>query len=337
MRKHRLVFYVLHIAMAICVVMLLAQMFWQPEKPHDADPDKTHFALIGPVGEDTDGCVREAAEVLAEEYRLDLEFHEFSTVAEQKRMLRLLSQTDVDGVLLWPISTNAPDYAEELLALKAEDVPVVVVDRNVGQGICNSFIGSGTSSEMVVLNQNLEMLGKPDSFAIGNLSGGDRNSLVAELVFFTKAEKPTIDIDQIRDGKLCEMVQTPPDGYQASDYLQLTGKDAQFLSLKYELIRVFADENSPKLFFSLDSDLSEMAALAKARLLSEGDSLHLLCCGSRAQHQDSLDQGVINGLVTSRPEVSVTIGIRYLRDICRGFWVPATMDSGIDYLVVSDT
>ena len=27
--------------------------------------------------------------------------------------------------------------------------------------------------------------------------------------------------------------------------------------------------------------------------------------------------------------MAVTIGVRYLRDLCRDYWVPASMDSGI--------
>ena len=48
-----------------------------------------------------------------------------------------------------------------------------------------------------------------------------------------------------------------------------------------------------------------------------------------------MESGILDGLVTSRPDVSITIGIRYLRDICRDFWVPETMDSGIDFLTAN--
>jgi len=335
MKQRRLGLYVLYIVMITCVSILLFQMLQQSYPATDAGPGELHFALITPSQEIEESNVFEIAEETAKEFHLDIEFHAFPTVAEQKQMLRVLAETDVDGILLWPISVNDLDYQEELQALQNTGIPVVVVDRDVAQGIRRSFIGSGTSSDLVVLNQSLKALKKDASFLVGNRSGSG-NGQVVELLLFEKAEEGTVAVERVRDKKLRQMIQTPPEEYQAVDYLRFEGKSAQSLSLKYALISLFSEHDSLEMFFSLDNDLSATAVSVKKSIVysdhHKQSSIRLICYGRYSQYQESLDNGTINGLITSRPDVSVFMGIRYLRDICRGFWVPETMDSGIDFL-----
>lgn len=334
MKKRRLGLYALNIMMIICVSMFLIQMLQQSYAAGDVTPGEMHFALIAPAQEIEESDVSETVEQMAERFCLDIEVHAFSTVAEQKQLLRLLSETDIDGILLWPISANDADYEEELQTLRDAEIPVVVVDRDVAQGLRDSFIGSGISSDLVVLNQSLKTLEADASFVVGNRSGSG-NGQVVELLFFEKTWEGAVAIEQLSDKKLRQMVQTPPEDYQAVNYLRLEGKSAQSLNLKYALVNLFCEGDAPELFFSLDNDLSATAVSAKkSGIYNETNSIHLLCYGRRSQYQESLDNGVINGLVTSKPDVSVSIGIRYLRDICRDFWVPETMDSGIDFLTL---
>ena len=337
MKQKRLGWYALYIVMIICVGILLFQMLRQSHPAADAVPGELHFALITPSQEIEESNVFEIAEETAKEFHLDIEFHAFPTVAEQKQMLRVLAETNVDGILLWPISVNDLDYQEELQVLQNTGIPVVVVDRDVAQGMRRSFIGSGTSSDLVVLNQSLKVLKKNSSFLVGNRSGSG-NGQVVELLLFEKAEQGqgAVSIERVRDKKLRQMIQTPPEEYQAVDYLRFEGKSAQSLNLKYALISLFTEHDSLEMFFSLDNDLSATAVSVKKSIAysdhREQNSIRLICYGRYSQYQESLDSGVINGLITSRPDASVSMGIRYLRDICRGFWVPETIDSGIDFL-----
>lgn len=323
--------YVLVAITALCVGAFLLQILHQFKGNQNGEPGEMHFVLIVPAQESEESEVRNTATAMAEEYRLDIEFHAFSTVAEQKQLLRLLAETDVDGVLLWPISVNDTDYAEELLALQEAEIPVVVVDRDVDQELRNSFIGSGASSDLVVLNQSLKTLDRGDSFMVGNQSGSG-SSQVVELLLFEQATERDVDPGTLRDKKLRQMILNPPEGYQAVDYIQMTGKSAQSLSLKYTLINLFSTDDAPGLFFSLDDTLSATAISAKKSVsVAWRTELQLLCYGDVARYEAELNSGDLNGLVTSRPAVSVSIGIRYLRDICRDFWVPETMDSGIAF------
>lgn len=332
MKRWRFVFFALDIVIVLCIGALLFQALQQSGSGEKEVAGEMHFVLIVPAQDSEEGNVRESVEQLADRYRLDIEFHAFSTVAEQKQMLRVLPQTEVDGVLLWPISVSDDDYWEELTALRNAGIPVVVMERDVAQKVRSSFVGSGTSSDLMVLNQSLKSLRDDDSIVVGNLSGSG-NSQIVELLFFRKVLSSEVEEDLLIDKKLRQMVQTPPDGYQAVDYLRLEGKSAQSLNLKYALINLFSDEDAPKLFFSLDNTLSATAISAKkSDILTNRISSQLLCYGEISQYQDSLDNGILDGLVTSRPRVSASIGIRYLRDICRDFWIPETMDSGIDFL-----
>lgn len=165
---------------------------------------------------------------------------------------------------------------------------------------------------------------------VGNLTGNGQNQ-TAELIRFSRRQTGQVAPEEVLDKKLRQLVLTPPEGYQAVDRLCLEGREAQSLNLKYTLINLISAPDAPALFFSLDNNLTGTVISAKksAALVSGGD-LKLLCFGTLSQYQDSLERDVLDGLMTSRPEVSINVGLRYLRDLARGFWVPAAMDSGID-------
>ena len=261
-------------------------------------------------------------------YNLRLEVESFPTAAEQKRFLRLLSETEVDGVLLWPISVNQDDYAGEMEALQEAGVPLVVVDRDVRETLRDSFIGSGYKSDLLVLSQSLRSLPGGESFIVGNRSGGDGGQVV-ELLFFRRKDGKA-DFEA-QDMKLRQLGENPPEGYRATEYLRLEGTNA--LQLRQRIRELFTGDQAPDLFFSLDPTLSAAAVSAK-RQLGKDCGVRLLCYGD--QSLSDVEEGLVDGLVTSLPEVSVTIGVRYLRDICRGFWVPGSMDSGITLLTTEE-
>lgn len=332
MKKAGKLLYVLYFAAVICIVGLISQIGGYAESNHRAAPADMHFAILMPAqGEDESG-VRAAIRTLAEVYRLDVEIHEFATVADQKQMLRVLPDTEVDGVLFWPISVDDADYVAEMLELRAAEIPVVIVERDIARQTRSSFIGSGTTSDLMVLDQSLKKLNKKDLFVIANRFGSG-NSQVVEWVLFQKTGWGWVGADEElpHDQKLRQLVQNPPEGYLATEWTRLEGEDARSLQLKFELIKLFTEADM-NLFFSMDDTVSTAAISAKRSLSSDRrEELQLLCYGETAKQYEDLENGVLNGLVTSRPDVSITIGIRYLRDICRGFWVPENMDSGIDF------
>lgn len=284
-----------------------------------------HFVLVVPEQGSGQEWLLSTVEALEDSYDLRLEVQSFPSATEQKRLLRLLPETEVDGVLLWPISVNQDDYKAELQALQESGVPLVVVDRDVQETLRDSFVGSGYKSDLLVLSQSLRSLRSRESFIVGNRSGGDGGQ-VAELLFFRQGSVETMaEIPQ--DMKLRQLAASPPEGYWAADYLLLEGKNT--LQMKQQIEELFTGPQAPDLFFSLDPMLSTAAASVKREL--GGDcGVHLLCYGDRSS--PDLESGLLDGLVTSLPEVSITIGVRYLRDICRGFWVPDSMDSGITLL-----
>lgn len=86
------------------------------------------------------------------------------------------------------------------------------------------------------------------------------------------------------------------------------------------------------MFFSLDNTLTTVSAAAKSNILSNNKlGIQLIGYGDLSEDQSYLDAHMINGVVTSKPDTSFYIGIRYLRDLYYGRWVPSTMDSGINF------
>lgn len=278
-----------------------------------------HFVILVP--EQNRQQVQETVDSLESAYGLRLELHSFPSAAEQERLLRVLPEAEVDGVLLWPVSANDADYTEEVRALLDAGIPLVVVDRDIQQFRRSSYIGSGYKSDLLVLTQSLQSLRRRERFAVGSRFGSDKGQ-VAELLFFQldgTGDLPTLP----RDAKLQQLAQNPPEGYRPVDCRRVEGTNA--LQLKELLMDCFSGPQAPDLFFSLEPVLSSAAASAKR---DRACGVHLLCYGERSQILPYLESGVVDGLVTTLPEVSVTIGVRYLRDICRGFWVPSSIDSG---------
>jgi hypothetical protein len=287
---------------------------------------------ILPALEDGREAAAQAVRDVGTAYGLRIEIQSFSTAADQQKLLHLLPQTDVDGVLLWPVSTDDRDYSGALRACSQADLPVVVIDRDVAAGSRSSFIGSGIASGMLVLEQSLATLPEDDFLTVGN-SFSSGSAQAVELVVFSRSDSAGVfQSDQIRDPKLRRVAQKPPTGWHAQRYVCLEGEDARALQLRYNLeslLRAY----SPGLFFSLDRTLTEAAASAKSELgRPESAAVQLLGYGDAGEDRDLLEDSTLDGLLTSKPAISAKIAVRYLRDLCRGFWVPSTMDSGITFL-----
>ena len=83
MKRWRFGFYALDFVIVLCIVALLLQVLQQSGSGGKEAAGEMHFVLIMPSQDSEEGNVRESAERLAERYQLDIEFHAFSTVAEQ--------------------------------------------------------------------------------------------------------------------------------------------------------------------------------------------------------------------------------------------------------------
>ena len=337
MKKARLFLFLLYPIVAVLIIGLMLEFLVKTNLSDSTVPAEDHFAVLIPAQNGDGSDVHTAIDLLAKEFSLDMEIHEFATVADQKQMLRLIPSTEIDGVLLWPISIDDADYEAELSGLNQAEIPVVIVERDVAQTQRSSFIGSGTNSDLIVLEQHLKELNDQDYFVVANRFGSG-NSQIVEWVLFKNKRYADAALSALpQDQKLRHLVLNPPEKYLATALVRLDGDNARSLQLKYALTSLF-EENNMKLFFSLDESLSTTAISAKRSLAEHTQSLpRLLCYGSTADHQKDLSTGILDGLVTPKPAVSITIGIRYLRDVCRDFWVPKTMDSGIDFLTAYTT
>ena len=221
-----------------------------------------HFALVVPE-QGGQEWLKSTVEELEADYGLRLELQTFPSAAEQKRFLRLLPETEVDGVLLWPISVNQDDYAGEMRALQEAGVPLVVVDRDVQESLRDSFVGSGYKSDLLVLSQSLRSLPEGESFLVGNRSVGNGGQVV-ELLFFRREDEEALANFEAQDMKLRQLGENPPEGYRAAEYIRL--EETNTLQLQQRLRELFSGDRAPDLFFSLDSTLSVAAVSAKRRL-----------------------------------------------------------------------
>lgn len=332
---HNKVRYALYVVATICctvLLLLIAHQILISRKSADLPANSLHFVVITPELDGKNDSFTQTLSKLEDAYGLQIELHSFATVAEQEQMLRIISKTGIDGVLLWPISADDEDYEEELLACRQRKLPVVIIDRDVSPDLRDSFIGSGISSDLLVLNQKQREMGQNEILAVGDRFGSG-SSQVVEILLFSRTAQPGFDVHTIQNMKLQHLALEPPSEFQPYDYLRLEGENARSLQLKYALIGLFSQTNSCGLFFSMDESLSSSVISAKSSMpLSMQGKVHLLCYGDRSDNLEYLKRGMIDGIVASKPAYSAYIGLRYLRDICHGLWIPQTMDSGSDYI-----
>ena len=101
-------------------------------------------------------------------------------------------------------------------------------------------------------------------------------------------------------------------------------------ALNLRLIETLSRAEGAELFFSLNETLTETLAVAL-----ETDTLpkHALGAvigyGREADLRQYVERGIISELLVSDVLYSSRIGLRYLNDILRGFYVPSTLDSGV--------
>lgn len=318
-----------------CCAMLILFTFTKVDKkeqPVNVAVNSLHFVAIVPTLNDKDKTgFQETMDQLSSEFNVSIELHEFATAVDQQQMLRISPNIGIDGVLLWPISADDEDYKEGLTDCREAGVPLVIIDRDIASNLRNSFIGSGASSDLLVLEQGIRAMDNQDTFAVGNRFIYNENQVV-ELLIFKKGVRQTLNAAEVQDTKLRELAESPPDMYHVSAHFKFKGDDARILNLKYILINLFSSESPPGMFFSLDNTLTTVSAAAKSNILSNNKlGIQLIGYGDLSEDQSYLDAHMINGVVTSKPDTSFYIGIRYLRDLYYGRWVPSTMDSGINF------
>ena len=118
--------------------------------------------------------------------------------------------------------------------------------------------------------------------------------------------------------------------YHASRYIQVRAADPGTAALNLELIRTLHDIDATGLVFSLDETLT--SALATAVEVGTLEKEHLgivIGYGSGSEMEHYVEKDIVDELIVSDVLYSSKIGLRYLNDILRGFYVPPTLDSGV--------
>lgn len=317
----------------LAIAVLVALFFYQREDTGARETSRhggAHILMLLPSLEArTEDFCAETKEI-ADQYDLQIEIMSLPTVSAQRQMLSLVPLTDVDAVLLWAVSSIDEDYAAELRACRAAGIPIVMIDHDFGdKSLRNSFIGSGMNSELMVINQTLWLTEGEQPILIGTYSHASSGDIY-ELLIMEKAEEPDFHAEQIWGERLSAFVAEPPNDYHASRYIQVRSDDPGTAALNLELIRTLHDIGDTGLVFSLDETLTNALAAAV-----EGDALEkerlgiIIGYGSSSELEHYVEKDIVDELIVSDALYSSKIGLRYLNDILRGFYVPARLDSGV--------
>lgn len=331
-RKNRISLVV--ISVCLLVIMVLVVLFFYQRKHTDTREISSHsgahiLMLLPSLEAHVEDFSAEAKEI-ADKYDLQIEIMSLSTVGAQRQMLSLVPLTDVDAVLLWAVSSIDEDYAAELQDCRDAGIPVVMIDHDFGdKSLRSSFIGSGMSSELMVINQTLWLTEGDQPILIGTYSHASSGDIY-ELLVMEKTENPDFHAEQIWGERLSAFVGEPPNEYHASRYIQVRAADPGTAALNLELIRTLHDIDATGLVFSLDETLT--SALATAVEVGTLEKEHLgivIGYGSGSEMEHYVEKDIVDELIVSDVLYSSKIGLRYLNDILRGFYVPPTLDSGV--------
>lgn len=288
-----------------------------------------HILMLLPTLEEGREDFRRKADELSNQYNLRIEIMDLATVSAQKQMLSIVPDTDVDAVLLWALTNIDEDYREELIACRQAGIPVVLIDHDFNdRTLRNSFVGGGINSELMVINQMILWTVKNDaSILIGSYSYAG-SSEIYELLRLEKGEAPGFDLTQLQSARLKSFAAAPPDGYSPRECLRIS--DQQGASLNLKLQETLRQEEQTGLIFSLDSTLtSALAASVDSGTLDKAAVGCIVGYGDQDKLGPYIRSGVIDELIVSDTLYSAYIGVRYLYDILRGFYVPDTLDSGV--------
>ena len=320
-------------ACLLVITGMIALLFYQRARVYA--PKMTvhrgeHILMLLPNLEDSAEEFHAESRKIADKYDLRIEIMSLSTVSAQRQMLSLVPMTDVDAVLLWAISSIDEDYAAELRACHEANIPVVMIGHDFGdKTLRSSFIGGGMNSELMVINQTLWITDAELPILIGAYSHASSGEIY-ELLLMEKTENPDFEAEQIWGERLRAFVKNTPNDYYASRYIQVRTADQGTAALNLELIRTLRDISATGLVFSLDEPLTSALATASEVGELEKDRLGIVIgYGSGSELGQYVEEGVIHELIVSDVLYSAVIGLRYLHDILRGFWVPSTLDSGV--------
>lgn len=293
--------------------------------------DGPHILMLLPSMEKTESEeFQAAAGKISDQYGLRIEIMSLSSVAAQRQMLSLVPMTDVDGVLLWAVSNIDEDYVQQLTDCHAAEIPVVMIDHDFeDKTLRSSFIGSGMNSELMVINQTLWSMQGSKPVIIGCYSHTGSGELY-ELLVMRKEENPAFDASQVWSERLKAFVGNHPNDYYADQYIQVRTDASGTASLHMDLIETLRQVDAAGLFFSLNETLTGTMAMAiDSGLLSDRAPDIFIGYGREEGLEKYMDTGIIDELIVSDVLYSSTIGLRYLNDILRGFYVPSTLDSGV--------
>ena len=206
------------------IVGLITLFFYHREHLHTETASLhggEHILILLPSLEAQTEEFSAAAQEIADVYDLRIECMGLSTVAAQRQMLSLVPLSDVDAVLLWAVSNMDEDYAAELQACREAGIPVVMIDHDLrDKSLRSSFIGSGMNSELMVINQTLWLTDKDLPILIGAYSHASSGEIY-ELLLMEKTPNPDLAAEQIWNDRLKAFVETPPNDYHASRYIQV--------------------------------------------------------------------------------------------------------------------
>ena len=268
--------------------------------------------------------IRQEAEVAGERCNVFVDFYPTTTKEEQLQVLQIAVDSDVDGILLYPLESIG--YTSALAKCVHKDIPVVAISRRPELAVFHSFIGATDKSErMAMLSCVSATEGK------GTLMFMDRQVvdglLCMEVVVLEPIDPDHETVYQKTKTRVKELVETPFEGYQVRNIAVLNENQASSSNL-YSAVQQLLISYQPDAVFSHAEEVTDVIV----NCVDNHESLkgtYVIGHGNPKDYLDHLKDGTINGVVTQNDAYSASLGVRFLAQLINGSPMPENADSGI--------
>ena len=318
------------ILLLICIGVVVSQLAFGElsikERSSQSDIDeKLRIMVVIPdtSGIDIEG-IRAEAEAAAENRNVFLEFYLTSTKEEQLQVLEIASDSNTDGILLYPAETEG--YTSALATCMRKDIPIVVMSRRVKNAVYDSFIGSTAKSErMAVLGCVRETGGNGKILFIDRQMVG--GLLYMEAVLLEPSKNDASEVFLQMKTKVSDLTEASFEGYRVADAVVLVDEQASSSNL-YTAVLDLLQGYQPNAVFSYAEEVTDVIV----NCLTNEENLkgiQVIGYGNPEEYAEYLREGIVNGVVTQNDAYSASLGVRFLAQLRNGSSMPRSADSGI--------
>jgi len=323
------IFGLLVLCMVFAVSLVESTYQFLKNTPEDAfSGGKQRIIAVVPGAEDVDIVrIREEVRKSGERYGAYVEVYEAATAAEQQKIIGIAADSEVDGVLLYPMEESG--YGSALERCHDKGIPVVVISQRLEEAVFDTFIGAAETSERMAVLSCVSATGGNGTILVVDRLNSDNQLCMEAAVLEPEGNHLPPFIPELKT-KVSGLVSDPFVGYQVKQVKVIERQQSTAYSLYTDVYKLL-DVVKPDAVFSYDKDITAVIASC----LTSADNLpdiYAVGYGDLKESSSHLLNGTLGGLVQQNDAYSAAVGVRYLVQLRKGSVMPSKLDSGFNLI-----